>query len=236
MSAEYDFEAVRGLPGQLPSGEHILWQGAPSWRAFARQVLRLRAIGLYFALLVIWRGSVTLADGGSLGGALLDSLLFLPIVAAGLGLLMAYAWLVQRTTVYTITNKRVVLRVGIALTKAFNIPFTVIESVDLETSKNGTGSLALKLSGPDRVAYLHIWPHARPWRLARTEPSLRAIPKVQEVGALLAGALQAESAAAPKVKRVATAIAVPGEHEEVYGKAWSDKYPETLPEGMKEAV
>lgn len=33
---EHDFEAVRGLPGALPQGERIVWQGPPGgrgWRA-----------------------------------------------------------------------------------------------------------------------------------------------------------------------------------------------------------
>ena len=31
--SEYDHEPVRGLPGVLPSGEALLWQGAPEWRS-----------------------------------------------------------------------------------------------------------------------------------------------------------------------------------------------------------
>ncbi|MFY8152534.1 MAG: PH domain-containing protein, partial [Hyphomicrobiales bacterium] len=35
------------------------------------------------------------------------------------------------------------------------------------------------------------WPHARPWRLARPEPTLRAIPDVERVAALQADAFAA---------------------------------------------
>ena len=46
--------------------------------------------------------------------------------ALGIGLLMLYAWAVARTTVYTLTDKRVVLRIGVALNKCINLPLTQI--------------------------------------------------------------------------------------------------------------
>ena len=36
------------------------------------------------------------------------------------------AWLTSRNTVYTITNKRVVMRIGIVLSVTFNLPLRVI--------------------------------------------------------------------------------------------------------------
>ncbi|MDO9489417.1 MAG: PH domain-containing protein, partial [Sphingomonadaceae bacterium] len=63
--SEYDWEPVRGLPGRLPQGEHILWQGSPDWRSLARTVFHVRAITLYFTALLAF-GIVS----GSLIGAL----------------------------------------------------------------------------------------------------------------------------------------------------------------------
>jgi hypothetical protein len=31
-------------------------------------------------------------------------------------------------------------------------------------------------SAGKRIAYLHLWPHARPWQLKRPQPLLRALP------------------------------------------------------------
>ena len=39
---------------------------------------------------------------------------------------------------------------------------------------DGTGDIPLPITGDDRVAYLMLWPHVRPWRAARTEPMLRS--------------------------------------------------------------
>ena len=34
----------------------------------------------------------------------------------------------------------------------------------------------MKIAGSDRIAYLHLWPHARRWRFSKPEPMLRCIP------------------------------------------------------------
>ncbi len=103
---------------------------------------------------------------------------------AGLG------WLYSRTTVYTITNKRVVIRFGVALPKAFNIPFAIIESASAKTLANGAGDLALTLKDGNKIAFAHLWPNARPWRLASPEPTFRALPDVQGAVTALASAMR----------------------------------------------
>ncbi|MEO1194066.1 MAG: photosynthetic complex putative assembly protein PuhB [Pseudomonadota bacterium] len=202
MSAEFENEPIRGLPGYLPAGEHILWQGAPDRASFARAVMKFRWIAFYFGLMLAWKFITGLHDGAGLGTALADTAMLLPLVMLGLGLLQLFAWLVERTTVYTITNRRVVIRAGIAVPKAINIPFKIIEDVDKRSLKAGTGDLCLAIGGPNRMAYFHLWPHVRPWRLAKAEPTLRAIPKVDGVGEILAGALRATTEEAPLVRRV----------------------------------
>jgi len=199
--SEHDYEPIRGLPGRLPPGEHILWQGEPDWRAFARHAMQARTIAIYFGILMAWRLITTLSDGGGVGMALVDVLTLVPVALAGVGLLVLFAWLVGRTTVYTITNKRVVIRAGVALPKAVNIPFTIIETAQLKERGQGRGDIALALKGPDRIAFLHLWPHVRPWRLAKAEPALRCIPQAEQVGQILAGALEATAETAPKVRR-----------------------------------
>ena len=42
MTIEYEIEPIPGLPGNLPPGESILWQGSPDWQAFARSVFHTR--------------------------------------------------------------------------------------------------------------------------------------------------------------------------------------------------
>jgi hypothetical protein len=107
----------------------------------------------------------------------------------GLGLLALLAWLCSRTSVYTITNRRIVLRIGVALPTAINIPFGVIGSAGLRVHPGGAGDIPLALTGAGRMAYSNLWPHVRPWHLGNPEPMLRGIPQAGHVAMLLGQAL-----------------------------------------------
>jgi len=181
---EYEHEPIRGLPGNLPAGEQILWQGAPDWRMFARSALFTRWIGLYFAVL-----AAAALVSGSIGG------LIGIVVSAGLaiGLLVLFAWGVARTTVYTITNRRIVLRVGVALNKCINLPLKVIASAQLRDLGGGFGDIALEINGRHRLGYAMLWPHARPLRLGKPQPMLRALANAPEAARILAQACHQEA-------------------------------------------
>jgi hypothetical protein len=187
---EHEFEPVRGLPGDLPAGERLIWQGAPRWQALARRALHSRMFAIYFGILLVWRAASTHHDTGSWSAALAATLWPVPIAMAAIGLIWLMAWLMARTTVYSITDRRVVMRVGVVLSVIFNIPFRTIESVGMRPYPDGTGDITLKLGGSDRIAYVHLWPHARPWHLKRTEPMLRVIPDAVNVAKLLSDALK----------------------------------------------
>lgn len=187
--AEHEVEPVPGLPERLPEGECILWQGASRWQSVLRNVFYAPYLIGYFALLLIWRFASILHDGGTLGQALMAIITILPIPLIALLLLVLLSWLVQRTTLYTITNRRVVMRIGIALSITFNIPFRLIESVGLRVNRDGSGDIALQMSGPESIAYLHLWPHARPWHFGRPQPQLRSIANAAEVAELISKAI-----------------------------------------------
>lgn len=199
MSAEYDLEPIRGLPGPLPEGEHILWQGAPDWKRLARDAFKTRWVAAYFAALLFW----ALVDGNATGFAMT-----LLVGAVGLALLHLLAWLVARATVYTITNRRIVFRFGIALPKCVNLPMVAIAGAGLKRNADGTGDIPLALSGEHRLGYAQFWPHARPWKLASPEPMLRAVPDVANVAELLSDALLT---ALPNGRRLAIADPAPSE-------------------------
>lgn len=182
MITEYDDEPIRGLPGELPEGETLIWQGSPEWRLLARSAFFTRIVGLYFA------GLVALAIyNGSSGGVIATVI----AGAVGIGLLMLYAWAVARTTVYTLTSRRVVLRVGVALNMCINLPLAKIGGANLRPLGPVEGDLALELIGPHKLGYLVLWPHARPWRLGNPQPMLRALPDAAVVGERLARAVAA---------------------------------------------
>ena len=193
---EYHLEPVPGLPERLPDGERVLWRGAPDWRILARKALHTRLVAIYFAALALWSVGIAATDGATslarVGAALVP-----PLVsgAALLGVLYLFAWISAKTSVYTLTNKRVVLRVGAAIPKAINIPFAIIEGADLKAYADGGGSIALTLEG-EQINYFNLWPHARPGRFTPAQPTLRALADPAPVAKLLHEAWSAARARA----------------------------------------
>ena len=90
----------------------------------------------------------------------------------------------------TLTNKRIVMRIGIVLTLSFNLPLRWIRAAHAKPLWQGSGDIALELKGEDRIAYLHLWPHARAWHIRQPQPALRCLPDAERVGQLLHKAWQ----------------------------------------------
>lgn len=185
--SEYETEPVRGLPGLLPPGEDILWQGSPDWRMLARTAYSTRLVAGYFLALTGWAvASALVWHGGFMG---VEMTVALGVI--GVALLHVLAWASARTTVYTLTNRRIVLRIGIAVPKCVNLPLRTIGAVDLATHTDGTGDIPLEIAGPAKLGILALWPHARPWKIVTPQPMLRAIPDAQAVAALVVQACRA---------------------------------------------
>lgn len=179
-----------GLPGPLPDGETIVWQGSPSWRHVARRSLHVRKIAFYFGLLEV----LAVAHAVQAGAVAWFSVAALAVLTpVALGLLALFAYGIARTTVYTITTRRIVLRIGIALTASINLPFKFIESASVRLFADGTGDIPIVLEGRTRIGIVQLWPHARPWKLRSVQPMLRALPEAQTVARLLSQALAASA-------------------------------------------
>ena len=189
MLGEHEFEPQRGLPQRLPAGERLLWQGAPDAGVLARRVFHLRKLALYFAVLVAWRTFSSAHDGASVADIVVAVATGVGLALAALGLLTLIAWLVARTSVYTLTDRRVVMRVGVVLSVTFNLPLRQLDAVRTKVHSDGSGDVALVLTHGQRIAYLHLWPHVRPWRFTAPEPMLRGLPEVATVAKALAGAM-----------------------------------------------
>ena len=185
---EHEFEPAPGLPERLPAGERLLWQGSPDWRTLAVEAFHVRKLAVYFAVILALRATFVVADGGSANDATRALLMLLPLALAALGIAFGLAWLSARTTVYSITDKRVVMRIGMVLGLSFNLPLGRIANAGLRSGPGGVGNIPLALAGTDSIAFLHLWPHARPWRVAKPEPMLRCVPDADTVAQLLARA------------------------------------------------
>lgn len=190
---DFAFEPVPGLPERLPEGERILWQGRPDWIALARESLNVTWVAVYFLALAGWR-FVTLLDQGTAAAALVAALPLLIMGAVVCLLLGVVAYVQARATLYTITNRRVAMRIGAALTLTLNLPFTRIGNASLSLTRQGTGTLALEPMEETRLSYLVCWPHARPWHFRKPQPALRCIPEAAQVARLLSEAAEARVA------------------------------------------
>ena len=187
---EHEFEASRGLPAALPKGEQILWQGSPDFASLARHAFHVPTLAAYFGVLLILRGSLVISDGLGLAAALNSVAILFPLAVIAIGLVTLLAWLTARSAVYTLTNQRLDMSMGIVLNITFNLPLSVVSSAGLKLFKDNTGDIPLALSGEDNIAYPHLWPHARPWHIKRTQPMLRCVPHAARVGALLTEAVE----------------------------------------------
>lgn len=186
---EHDFEPVPGLPEALPEGETILWQGGPQFGPLARRALHVRSIAFYFAALAGWRGTTLALDGASAVEIALGSALLVLLGAAAIAPLALFAWASARSTVYTITNRRIVIRAGVALPTSVNVPFAAVQAAGLKLHGEGVGDIALRLVPEQKIAYLFLWPHVRPWHFSRPEPTLRCVDGAESVAQVLGRAL-----------------------------------------------
>lgn len=177
---EHEFEAAPGLPEPLPRGESLLWQGSPDWVPLAIHAFHVRKLAIYFAAML---GLQAIYLSGDPQAALLKPLLTSAVMALlALALLAATAWFAARTTLYTLTDRRIVMRIGVVLTLTLNLPLRQIAGASLKPLAGDHGDIALSLAGKDRIAYLNLWPHARPWQLKNPQPSLRCLPGAAAVG------------------------------------------------------
>lgn len=206
--SEYATEPVKGLPELLPAGERMLWQGQPSWRALAIRVFHVRKIAIYFGLILVWRLASGWMDGSSLASAATFVLWFLPVALAAVGIPALLAWLYARSSVFTITSRRVVMRFGVALPWSLNLPYRTIDAAAISVQKDGTADIAISLTGLGRISYLHLWPFARPWWINRAQPMMRGLPDGVEAAHILAHALKTFADTSPD-RTVAMPVPVP---------------------------
>ncbi len=200
---DFEIEPVKGLPEAPPKGEVILWQGKPNWWALSKESLNLYWVAGYFVFLAAWRFTAVV-DLMPLGQAIWASVPFLILGGIACAILLVIAWVQAHYTVYTVTNRRVAMRIGAALNVTLNLPYTQIANANLDLRKAGTGTIAFDLLGDTRISYLVCWPHVRPWKISPTQPALRCINDAERIAAMISEAAQAR-VSTPQVERTAPA-------------------------------
>ena len=100
-------------------------------------------------------------------------------------ILLAISFLISSTTMYSITDKRVVMRIGIVLNLSLNIPFSKIETAELKAYPDKSGDISLNLVPDNKIAYLHLWPHCRPWFFSSPRPRLACLKDIEVIASCL---------------------------------------------------
>ena len=195
-------EVCAGLLGRpatppLRPGEVLAWQGQPCWRGLATGAFHVRGVALWVCALVFVNAVAARRAHLPPWQAVHD---IVPLLLGG-GLVVAgaaaAAWASARTTLYTVTSQRVLMQYGIALTATLALPMRLIGAVAV--SEGCPGDVAIRLKPGQAVGFARLWPHARPWRLRRPEPTLRALADASQVGALLSRTVAEAQAAAIRV-------------------------------------
>lgn len=183
--------------------ETVLWKGRPGTAMLARTAFHARTLGLYMA--------------GLAGIAAILGNTQAALVAAGLGaalvaLLYLLAWHCARTTLYILTDVRLIMRIGMAIETRINLPLKQITAAHLRSRGSGHGDIALELNGERMLGYALLWPHVRPLRFARPQPMLRAVPGAAALAQTIAEVRARYGAIAHNLTEIKDAAALPVHH------------------------
>lgn len=148
--------------------EQVLWKGRPQLGLLARSAFHAHTLGAYMAALVVVSLVLGKPDAAMVAGVLGTALV---------AILYVLAWASARSTLYILTDTRLIMRIGTAIETRVNIPLKQITAAHLALQgKDGHGDIAFELAGERLLGTVLLWPHVRPWHYAKPQPSLRAVP------------------------------------------------------------
>ena len=184
MEYKTKFEVHKNILDAIPEGESILWKGKPSFWGFSWYFFGLKLLAFYLIILsVVFAARLTVTDFFT---AFVGD--FLPFLLSGIltsFILMALAKIQSQSSVYIITENRVIIKSGAALSFLISMPFKKIKAVNLQKRKGSLGTISFELNSGKRVPYISCWPSVRPWRFKNTEPAFSCIENVDEVATIL---------------------------------------------------
>jgi hypothetical protein len=174
-----------GFSEKLPQGEQLLWQGQPERHALAARAMYLKYIAFYLVALIAARTGYLILDGESV--ATWSGMLAWQVLASAFVMLLivGLAVVYSRTTRYSLTNERLIIKTGAAITIHINLPLQQITAADLREYSDGTGDITLQVSRAEKLYWLLLWPNTRSWWIRPLRPVLRGLKDVQTVAHLL---------------------------------------------------
>lgn len=175
---------IRGVNEALPAGERVLWEGSPDARALARHLFFVRPVSVYLSAMVLWWVAVNAAQAGTTG--------FWVTLATQLlmsGGVVVSAWMfaraIARGTTYAITDRRIVLNFGVIFPLTINLPLRYVQGASAKQFRDKTGQIAVQLAAKEKLAWIVLFPHVRPWEFNNPQPLLRGLKDPVRVGEIL---------------------------------------------------
>jgi hypothetical protein len=151
--------------------------------------LKIRWIVGYFLILSSWAVLAGLNDAQPVGGIVFSVAVLTALAGVLIGMIELFAWAVEKTTLYTITTERLVIRFGVAISMTLNLPYRQVDGVALARLGEKAGMIAIALVPEQRLSWLIQWPHVRGFRFSRPEPSLICLPDADKVANVLSAAI-----------------------------------------------
>ena len=140
---------------------------------------------MYFALIVGFTSIGALASAPEIK-VLLGSLVWqFSLGGIVLVILSVLGHFYAKSTIYALTNKRFVIRSGLALPSVIAIPLTKLQSAGIRTYSDDTGDIVLVPDKGLKVYWLLLWPSVRTFEWRHVQPLLRAIEKPEVVAGML---------------------------------------------------
>ena len=203
---EHENEPVPGLPEKLPAGEYIVWQGKPEVSALVKRVFHAPTIALYFAGLIAVHAVYQSINGTPLSTIGIAMIWQVGLAVIGVGLLVGAGNLYAHSTMYTFTNRRLVIRSGVAVSMMVNIPWESVKSAGVRYCRDGTGDFLITPTADRKLYYLMIWPHVRQLGFRSVQPLLRGIGSPRDIAARLGDVIRDQQEdPAPVLRPVKTA-------------------------------
>ena len=188
--------------GTPAADEKVLWKGRPAIGLLARTAFHTRTLGFYMAALAL----IALATGNT-NAAIVAAVLGVVLIA----LLHVLAWASARTTLYILTDTRLIMRIGMAIETRINIPLKQVIAADLRLhGTTGYGDIAFDLAGDRLLGVALLWPHVRPWHFARPQPMLRALPDAAALAQMIAATRAQHGAIARNLTEIKDTAATTG--------------------------
>lgn len=189
--------------GTPAADEKVLWKGRPALGLLARTAFHTRSLALYFVALI----AIALITGKS-DAAVVAAVLGTALLA----ILYLLAWLSARSTLYILTDARLIMRIGMAIETRINIPLKQVTAAHLRLRGKGHGDIALELSGERLLGTVLLWPHVRPWHYTMPQPMLRAVPEAQALAKLIAETRALHGAIENNLTEIKEAVPASGNH------------------------